>query len=164
MTIRNRDGRGRALRTVDQMVRDQEAAELRSRSWTLAEIAGHFGVAVSTAHEMVARALADVPREGAELLLRLELAKLDALERAAHEVLDREHVRVAGGRVITYQGEPLVDDYPALRAVDTLLRIHDRRVRLLGLDQIAQVEPAQLTLEQIDRLIAELAPCEDAAA
>lgn len=54
---------------------------------------------------------------------------------AAMEVLEREHVTVSNGRVVSLDdGTPLPDDGPVLQAIDRLLRIQERRARLLGLD------------------------------
>ena len=74
-------------------------------------------------------------RESGEELLALELERLDRLARAAEEVLEAHHVKVAGGEIVYDEaGQPLEDTKPVLEAIDRLLKIQERRARLLGLD------------------------------
>ena len=80
----------------------------------------------------------------------LELDRLDDLERAARRVLTTNHVHVNNGRIIRDQqvneetGEvtwtTLTDDGPVLQAVGALVRIAERRARLLGLDAPRKTE------------------------
>lgn len=62
-------------------------------------------------------------------LVRLEagLGRLDGLTAAAMAVLEREHITVNNGRIITIGDEPLLDDGPVLQAVGQLVRIEDAR-------------------------------------
>lgn len=83
--------------------------------------------------------------------LEAELLRLDDLEGRARQVLDRHHVTVNNGRVITIGDEPLQDDGPVLAAIDRLIKIEDARRRnnesqrrLLGLDAPTRVD-AQVT-------------------
>lgn len=80
-----------------------------------------------------------------------ELVRLNDLEARAREVLDRHHITVNNGRVISIDGEPLQDDGPVLAAIDRLVRIEDARRKnnaeqrkLLGLDAPTKVD-AQVT-------------------
>lgn len=73
--------------------------------------------------------------------------RLDRLESAALKVLERHHITVNNGRVITVDGEPLLDDAPVLAAIDRLVKIEAERVRngealrrLLGLDMPVKVD------------------------
>lgn len=83
--------------------------------------------------------------------LEAELLRLDELEVRARQVLDRHHITVNNGRVITINDEPLLDDGPVLQAIDRLVKIEDARRRnnesqrkLLGLDAPTKVD-AQVT-------------------
>lgn len=74
-------------------------------------------------------------------------ARLDRLENAALKVLERHHITVNNGRVITVDGEPLLDDAPVLAAIDRLVKIEAERLRngealrrLLGLDMPVKVD------------------------
>lgn len=67
-----------------------------------------------------------------------ELEELDALERAAWDVVDDEHPLVTiSGAVIQdpRTGEPLRNPEPELDAIDALLHAQERRAALLDLDE-----------------------------
>ena len=128
-------------RTVENVERDHRAAEMRARGMTYEQIAQAMGIkSRQGAWEMVHRALSEVPKESTERLLALELAKLDHMERQVHAVLARKHLQIAAsGRVVLFNGEPVEDDEVAMKAVDRLLKISQRRARLLGLEAPTRV-------------------------
>lgn len=154
-TARRSDGR--YTRSAEQAERDAQAARYVALGWTYARIGEHFGVTKQAAFYMVHRALNEAGKETREEALSVELAKLDAYEQAALEVLARKHVTVSNGRLITIDGEPLLDDGPVLQALDRLMKIADRRARLLGLDAPSRVEVTDSLDADIERLVAELA-------
>src|SRR5690606_4944610 len=123
-------------RTLASAERDAQAARLRAQHWTYQQIADELGYPNrSEAYRAVQRALKAAIREPGEELLALELERLDRLARAAEEVLEAHHVKVAGGGVVYGEaGQPLEDTKPVLEAIDRLLKIQERRARLLGLD------------------------------
>lgn len=156
MTGRTRDGKGRFDRDPETAKRDAQAATLRGRGWGYQRIATHLGMAKSSAHEAVQRALNDTLAEPAATVRQMELDRLDDMYEAVLVVLEREHVTVSQGKVVRRrtgvelddEGEPrlddagkeipvyedVLDDAPVLQAVDRLLKIQERRSRLLGLD------------------------------
>jgi hypothetical protein len=70
-------------------------------------------------------------------------------------VLRRRHVMVQSGKIVKGDdGQPITDDGPVLQATATLLRVMERRARLLGLDAPAKHEV--LTLDAIDAEIRRL--------
>lgn len=95
-------------------------------------------------------------RHSLEVYRQAELMKLDTLSVAAMRVLNRKHYHVApnGHIVEDPNGGPLVDDGPNLAAMDRLIRIGDRRAKLLGLDQPQRLEV--LTIDAIDAEIQRL--------
>ncbi|WP_327246560.1 hypothetical protein [Streptomyces sp. NBC_01320] len=133
---RPHDGKGRFVRTLTTAERDAEAARLRSSGWTYPRIAAELGFNhKADAYNAVKRVLDATVREAGDDLRALELDRLDDMYAAAMEVLEREHVTVSNGRVVSLDdGTPLPDDGPVLQAIDRLLRIQERRARLLGLD------------------------------
>lgn len=133
---RPHDGKGRFVRSVETAEREAEAARLRSKGWSYPRIAAELGYKhKADAYNAVKKVLADTVREAGDEVRAMELVRLDALYAAATEVLDREHVTVSHGRIVAgADGAPLLDDAPVLQAVDRLLRIQERRARLLGLD------------------------------
>lgn len=128
-------GDGQFVRSLTTAQRDARAAELRSKGWTYPRIAAELGFNHrADAHNAVKRVLNETVREAGEDVRTLELERLDRLEAAANEVLEREHVTVSNGRVVVLHETPLPDDGPVLAAIDRLLKIQERRARLLGLD------------------------------
>lgn len=109
------------------------------------------------AKRAVERALLAVVAEPAGHLRTLELARLDLLLGRAWHVLQTEHIAVSQGRVIIdpRSGEPMVDHGPVLQAIDRVLKIMERRARLVGLDAPVKVEA--ITVDQIEVEIARLA-------
>lgn len=137
--------------------RDAEAARLRARGWSYAQIAEHMGYANHTgARQAVHRALQAVVQEPAEELRNLELARLDIMWQAAVAVLEANHYLVSQGRLIFLGPRPLEDDAPVLAALDRMLKIMERRARLLGLDAPARTRVEVVTEDAVDAEIARL--------
>lgn len=133
---RPHDGKGRFTRTLTTAEREAEAARLRSLGWTYQRIADNLGWSnKGDAHHAVSKVLRETVQEAGNDLRALELTRLDALTAAANEVLEREHITVSNGRIVSRDdGTPILDDAPVLQAIDRLLKIQERRSRLLGLD------------------------------
>jgi hypothetical protein len=99
------------------------ALQLRAAGASYQQIADQLGhKSASNAVQDVTRALEVLARQGRRtppgITLALELERLDTAERAVNQI--RANARA--------------DPELALRAVDRILRISDRRARLLGLD------------------------------
>lgn len=96
-------------------------------------------------------------RTSAEAYREEELLELDHLAATAIEVMRTPHYEVtAAGKIAEdpSTGQPLIDDRPKLAAIDRLLKIQDRRAKLLGLDSAQKVEV--LTLDALDAEAARL--------
>ncbi|HKR51992.1 MAG TPA: hypothetical protein VJT72_20925 [Pseudonocardiaceae bacterium] len=73
------------------------------------------------------RAIESERLEASLVRLTQSAERLDGLEAAALAVLEREHITVNNGRVISIGDTPLPDDGPALQAIGRLTRIEDTR-------------------------------------
>lgn len=158
---RVRGGKGRFIRSIDTAERDAQACRLRSEGRNYDEIARDLGFSDrSLARRAVERALMAVIAEPAAQLRTLELARLDLLLGKAWGVLQAEHIVVSQGRVMAHPdtGEPMRDHTPVLHAIDRVLRISERRCKLLGLDAPVRVEAITVDMveAEIVRLAAEL--------
>jgi hypothetical protein len=154
-----RSGRGRFVKSLETAKRDAEAAQLRAEGKTYDQIAETLDFSDrSLARRAVERALAATVREPADELRQLELIRLDALWVEAVKVMTTEHITVNNGRVIEVDGVPLKDDAPTLSAIDRLLKIMERRAKLVGLDSATKVEVLSVDAldKEIERLTAEL--------
>jgi len=145
----------RARNNPATAARDADAARMRIAGKTYEQIATELrypnrGVAYRAVQRIIA---ADV-RETADELRALELERLDRLYQAGMQVLEAKHYTVQKDGVIWHDGKPLEDDAPILAAIDRLLKIQDRRAKLLGLDAPTKVEVR--TVGQIEAEIAEL--------
>lgn len=141
--------------------RRARAAELRTQGQPWQAIADELGYKTAgAACQDVSRALEQAviqQNRNVDLMRQEELQALDTLLRQAWTVLNREHVTVSWGKVIYDEatGEKLLDDGPVLQAIDRILKIRERRAKLLGLDAPMKVEA--ITVDALDRAIAELA-------
>ncbi len=96
-------------------------------------------------------------RTSAEAYREEELLELDHLAATAIRVMNTPHYEVTqSGKIVEdpATGMPLIDDKPKLAAIDRLLKIQDRRSKLLGLDAAQKVEV--LTLDALDAEAARL--------
>ena len=152
---RGRTEMGRFTPDPETAKRNAEMCDLRGKGWSYRRLADHYGIDYRTAYDAVQDTLKQIIREPAEELRTLmlerldaELVRLDGLETAAREVLERNHYTVApSGQIVHHGGEPLPDDGPVLAAIDRLMKIDEQRRKndesrrkLLGLDQPAKVE------------------------
>ncbi|GAA0402844.1 hypothetical protein GCM10009530_63520 [Microbispora corallina] len=164
MTVSDvRAGNGRYDRDPEVARRDAEACELRAQGLTYQQIADELGLSSKgQAYEAVQRALRDIVQEPADEVRQLELLRLDELARRARTVMLAKHLVVDKGTVVIWEGAPLIDDAPVLQVIDRLLKIQERRARLLGLDAPQRVSvDAQQIGEDIMTLIAALAGGDD---
>lgn len=105
--------------------RRDRAVTLRREGMTIREISAELEVAPSTAWADIKAALEAIPAENAEQLRQQEADRLDALQRAIWDAA------LAGD----------------LHALDRVLKISDRRCRLLGLDLPARIEQATVDID-----------------
>lgn len=137
--------------------RDADAARYRAEGWTYQRIANEVGFAnPSSAHKAVQRALKACVRDANDTAVHLELNSLNEMAREAWGVLQRTHVVVSQGRVVELDGVALPDDAPVLAAIDRLLKIQERRSKLLGLDMPTRSTVQVITEDSVDAAIAEL--------
>lgn len=138
---RPRDGNGRFVEWPDTAERDAEAFRLRARGRTLKEIAEQLGYH-DRSHVRKAlerRTTAVLGPAVAEYRQEMD-DQLDELYRAAMAVMEAKHLRINNGEVVTADGVAVEDDAPVLRAIETMLKVHERRARLHGLDAPQRVQ------------------------
>lgn len=148
------DGRGRA--------RDNEAARLKAIGWRLERVAKHLGYLDADGIPDPARAAAGIKRAMARAVRfatdetrALELQSYDELEATCWRELQSNHRLVQNGRIILdLDGTPLEDRRFLMEIVDRILKIKERRSRLLGLDAPTRAEV--ITVDSIDAEIAKL--------
>lgn len=137
--------------------RDREAARLKAIGWTLEEIGAHleFGDDERLVAAAIRRATAQMARFAGDETKLMELRSLDELEYEAWKMLRKGHIMVSHGKVIRNDlGQPMADmEYP-LKVLDRIIRVKERRAKMLGLDASTKIEV--VTIDVIDAEIAKL--------
>lgn len=143
--------------SYDEAVLDAHAAHLRAEGLTFRQIADEMGCSVAGAHKRVMRAYGRMPGPDATAERNRMLRELDDAAVAVYGVLESAHLAISAKGVVTItvngQEIPVPDDHPVLEAVDRLLRIQERRAKLLGTDA-----PSKRSVEVVtkDALVAEM--------
>jgi len=132
--------------------RAREALEMRKNGHTFAAISERLGCSGNYAYKLVKQALLAIIQEPAEDVRALELERLDTMQHAMMEILGEKHLLVSSGAIISAEvldndGNPVHDDLtgapkkirltdagPKFAAVTALIKIAERRAKLLGLD------------------------------
>lgn len=161
---RVRDGNGSFIYTVTLAERDAEAARLKAQGRSYQFISDELGYCDRWhARDRIKKVLRDTLQEAGDELRAIERDRLDRLAAAAWGVLERQHITVSNGKVISLPdpdtGEitPLVDDAPTLQAIDRLLRISESRRKLEGLDAPSKVSvDAENLGHEIDAILGRL--------
>lgn len=156
-----RNHKGKFERTLSNAQRDAEAARLRARGLTFQQIADQLGYSDRSAARMGWKRVIDgVVIEAREDVLKLELDKLDRMEREAIEIMETFHFVVSDGRIV-FTGDkddpnrtPLHDDGPRLAAIDRWLKVSQHRAKLMGV--YAPTRSEVVTLESVDAEIRRL--------
>jgi len=134
-----------------------EALKLRGEGLTLSAIATRMGLgSPQHASKLIQKALRATIQEPAEELRKIELDRLDMMTREVTEVLKGFHLVISNGQAVRdprFQFDPeqhedgsvpqealVRDTGPILAAVDRLLKIQERRAKLLGLDAPKKTE------------------------
>lgn len=185
-TTDGKAGTGKS-RKMTAKQKSAESVRLYKLGHTYDEIAAEVGYRDrSGAYRAVERAIADTIREPAEHVRRAEIARLDMALKVIFDVMYTDHVHVSNGRAakeevyatdpdtgrvlfetdpetgerhpVVERYEPLYDHRPKLEAVKTMIKLMERRAKLMGLDAPKQFEAVHPDLinEETNRLAGEL--------
>jgi len=174
-----RDRRGQYRRSLKTAERDAKAAGLRGEGWSLQRIADELGYPSRGAvHEGIDRAFKNIPTEDVAAAKRLDLERIDRLIEQAWLIVERRHLMVSHGRVVTRQvgferdaygeivydaaGKPVkvleevTDPAPVLAAIDRIRALLERRAKMLGYDEPTRARIEVITQDVIEAEIARL--------
>jgi predicted transcriptional regulator len=112
-------GKPGPLTKEEALHRRTEIWRMRVAAHTVQEIADHFGITHQRVSQLLKEHGGEISQQAAEELRKVELDKLDIMERAAREVVARHQVE---------------DDPTLLAAIDRVLKVQQRRAALTGLD------------------------------
>lgn len=133
-------------------------------------IAEHLGYSDTYIKKLYRKALREIIIENVEKIRRLETHRLDQMYNKVMDVLQRFHPIINSGEVIRdvvddENGNPVLDDNgdpvtvrlqdtgPVLAAIDRLLKIQERRARLLGLDKPTKIAATDPTGENGSQVV-----------
>ncbi len=125
---------------IENAERDVLIMDLRRRGRTLQTIADEVGLSRQRVHQIIKERLAEIPVESVQHYRSHALEVLDNLLEKANAVLEAQHLKFHEGVAITHNGEVVTDNGPVLAACATILRIEERRAKLLGLDSPIKTE------------------------
>lgn len=155
-----RSSRGRYVPTQPTADRAAEAARLKAENprLTYQQIAERVGYQnKATAWRAIQRCREAVVQAAGEELFAAEAAHLDDLFVAALEILERDHVTVSHGKIITDEhGEPLLDDGPKLSAIREMRMLRESFRKLYGLDRPIKVDATVHEVTQQDLELQEM--------
>lgn len=142
--------------------RDAEAARLKATGMTLEQIAKELGLDTNPengpqrAAAAIKRAMGEMARFANDEMRMMELRSLDELEWIAWQTLRKSHVVVSQGRVVLHDetGDPVEDDRFVLETIDRILKLKERRAKLMGLD--APIRREVITMDSIENEISKL--------
>ena len=123
--------------------------------WTIARIADEVGCSVFRVQKLLNKYTPKLMEREANAHRDIEIGKLDVLEEKLWGMIDEEYYTVSQGRVVYFEtGDPVPDIDPIMKIIDRLLKVAERRAKLLGLDKPVRVEA---TVHQVDSVDMELA-------
>lgn len=153
-----RNGRGRFLKTEESAQRDAQALRLKARGLSLDQISDRLGYGSgANVSRALDRAVQLIVGPDARLYYEQQMLTLDDLTVKVYDILDGEHPLVSEGRVVKDEdGNAYTDPDMTLKATDRLLRILERRAKLLGLDAAVKLEATVHQVTEQDVELAEL--------
>lgn len=130
--------------------------EMRLRGLSIRAIAAETGLSVGTVYNRIDCEITETLDPLRSKVRELEIERLDRMQLTVLNILDREHYVISDGRVVTRidaetdEKVPIPDPGPVFQAIDRLLKIAERRARLLGLDAPTKVDTTVTDVTQID--------------
>ena len=130
---------------------------MRGRGKSYQQISDELGYGHrANAQRAIKRVMAETIAEPAEEARQFQLDQLDAMTQIAFDVLEANNYVVSDGRIVRDDnGQAIVDPEMVLKALDRLLKIQERRAKLLGIDA-----PKRSEVVTVDWLTAEVANLE----
>jgi hypothetical protein len=157
---------GKATSTTENLDRELRALDMKRRGATYEAIGKDLGVSGQRAHQLVKKALDRHETPMVEELRAMEVERLDVMLVKAWEMYFAKHPYVSAGQVVYLVTGPdggsenvvVVNDAGVnIAAGQLLLRIAERRAKLLGLDTPVPMKIQVLTEDVIDAELRRLA-------
>lgn len=148
--------------------RDLEALRMKAQGHTLQEIADSLGLSGDPrkAARSIKRAAAVAYRWASDEQRLLEMESLDELEHMLWERLRGEQPPLANARGVVLHpdtGDTLEDSRFALETHDRIMRVKERRAKLMGLDapsksEVISIDKVDAEIKKLEEEIARMTP------
>lgn len=143
--------------TNEEIAEQQKTCyQLRLQHASFRAIAAETGLSVSTVFERVETEIAETVAPYREQYQVMQRERLDGLSRTVMDMLTERHYTISDGRVVQLDGEPIEDAEFVLKCIDRLMKIEERRAKLLGLDAAVKVDATVTETTQVDIEAAEM--------
>lgn len=124
---------------------------------TLARVADEMGCSVFRVQKLLNKYTPKLLEKDASNHREIEIGKLDLLEEKLWTMVDEDYYTVSNGQVVYLDtGDPVPDIDPVLKIIDRILKVAERRAKLLGLDKPVRVEATVHTMDSTDMELAEM--------
>ena len=140
-----------------EMATAKRMYELRTgpEKMTLAAIADEMECSVFKVQRLLNKYTPKLLEADATRHREIEVQKLDLLEEKLWRMVDEDYYTVSNGQVVYMEsGDPVPDIEPVMKVIDRILKVSERRSKLLGLDKPVKVDA---TIRQEDTVDMELA-------
>lgn len=119
-----------ATQIMKKVLDRRMALELKAKGSSYPQIAAHLGVSLETAYRLVQTAASELDEESRELAIRYRDIELETLDSALRQVFP---ILMGAGKGVEPQHR--------VAAANAVVRISERRAKLLGLDAPTKVAP-----------------------
>lgn len=124
---------------------------------TLAWIADEMDCSVFRVQKLLNKYTPKLLEKDASHHRDIEIGKLDLLEEKLWAMVDEDYYTVSNGQVVYLEtGDPVPDIDPILKIIDRILKVSERRSKLLGLDKPVRVEATVTTVDNMDMELARM--------
>jgi hypothetical protein len=143
-----------------------EIMRMRQEGHSFAYMAQTFGYSETYMRKLFDQGLKKIIAPEADKVRVQEAERLDYLHDKAMRLFEKEYLMVSSGKVVSYtrevEGEDgeldvekvlLKDVAPKLQAMDRILKIMERRAKLLGLDMPTKIAPTDPSGEKAFEII-----------
>ena len=133
------------LTKLERQLRDSDIWELRAKGYSVLQISEATDYSPAQVRSSLSRVAEEYKVESAAEIIKMELDRLDIMLVHAMEALEGTYIAYSNGRKMmdtNAEGEevPVEDIAPVMKAIDTILKIMDRRSKYLGLDAPSKSE------------------------
>ncbi len=109
--------------------------EMRRQSYTFQQISDELGLSYMTVYRHYQDVCKAIPAPELDMHRKEMLVQLEEATHQVRKILYGNNYKVSpSGRIVVHNGKPVLDPETRLKAAQTLVRIQERKSRLLGAD------------------------------